>query len=78
MKKIIMFDSESTIVLAETKLDSVNLLHRWLPVYMFDPVSGPRACGIEANNILRTAQVLSKAKLTDKINLVHTWPSQQI
>ena len=34
----------------------------------------PRACGNEANDILRNARVSSKAKLNNKINLVQTWP----
>ena len=38
------------------------------------PAWGPLACGIVANDILRTARVLSNAKLNNKINLVQTWP----
>ena len=41
---------------------------------MSDPKCGPRACGIVAIDILRSAQVLSMAKLNNKINLLHTWP----
>ena len=42
------------IVVAETKLHPVNYMHRWLLVYMSNPVSIPRACGIVANDILRS------------------------
>jgi hypothetical protein len=47
-------------------------VYTWLGVCI--PLCGPRACGMVANDILRAARVLSKAKLNNHINLVHTWP----
>ena len=47
-------------------------------VWKKTPQSGisltPSVCGNVAKDIWRTARVLSKAKLNNKINLVYTWP----